>query len=85
MAHYCRLDENNIVTQVIVVDNKDCADASGVRKNILVLRSASVCLAAHGSKQAITAEFANTTQVFVMPTAKILMRLCLHSLMQAGR
>ena len=26
MAHFCRLDENNIVTQVIVVDNKDITD-----------------------------------------------------------
>ena len=32
MAHFCRLDENNVVTQVIVVDNKDCADATGVEK-----------------------------------------------------
>ena len=26
MAHFCKLDENNIVTQVIVVDNKDITD-----------------------------------------------------------
>ena len=26
MAHYARLDENNVVTQVIVVDNKDITD-----------------------------------------------------------
>jgi hypothetical protein len=26
MAHFCKLDENNIVTQVIVVDNKDVTD-----------------------------------------------------------
>jgi hypothetical protein len=32
MAHFCQLDENNVVTQVIVVDNKDTADASGVEK-----------------------------------------------------
>jgi len=32
MAHFAKLDENNVVTQVIVVDNKDCADASGVEK-----------------------------------------------------
>ena len=32
MAHFCKLDENNIVTQVVVVDNKDTADASGVEK-----------------------------------------------------
>jgi hypothetical protein len=35
MAHYCRLDENNIVTQVIVVDNKDTADANGVEKEYI--------------------------------------------------
>jgi hypothetical protein len=32
MAHYARIDENNIVQQVIVVDNKDTADAFGVEK-----------------------------------------------------
>jgi hypothetical protein len=26
MAHFCQLDENNIVTQVIVVDNKEIAE-----------------------------------------------------------
>jgi hypothetical protein len=32
MAHFCKLDENNVVTQVIVVGNKDTSDASGVEK-----------------------------------------------------
>lgn len=32
MAHFAKLDENNVVTQVTVVDNKDCADAVGVEK-----------------------------------------------------
>ena len=32
MAHFCQLDENNVVTQVIVVANSDTADASGVEK-----------------------------------------------------
>jgi hypothetical protein len=31
MAHFAKI-ENNVVTQVIVVDNKDTADASGVEK-----------------------------------------------------
>ena len=31
MAHFCKL-ENGVVTQVIVVDNKDTANASGVEK-----------------------------------------------------
>ena len=30
MAHFCKLDENNIVTQVIVVANEDTADSNGV-------------------------------------------------------
>ena len=29
MAHYAQLDENNIVTQVIVVSNSDITDANG--------------------------------------------------------
>jgi hypothetical protein len=35
MAHYAQLDENNVVTQVIVVDNKDCSDANGVEKEYI--------------------------------------------------
>lgn len=30
MAHFAELDENNVVTQVIVVDNGDIKDANGV-------------------------------------------------------
>ena len=29
MAHFCQLDENNVVTQVIVVGNDDCTDTNG--------------------------------------------------------
>ena len=32
MAHFAQLDENNVVTQVIVVSNSDTADANGVEK-----------------------------------------------------
>jgi len=32
VAHFAKLDENNVVTQVIVVANKDTSDASGVEK-----------------------------------------------------
>ena len=32
MAHFAQLDENNVVTQVIVVGNKDTSDANGVEK-----------------------------------------------------
>jgi hypothetical protein len=56
MAHFCQLDENNVVTQVIVVDNKDCADATGVEKESIrcsVLRE--TYLAVHGSRPVITA------------------------------
>ena len=31
MAHFAKI-EDGVVTQVIVVDNKDCADATGVEK-----------------------------------------------------
>jgi hypothetical protein len=34
MAHFVRL-ENGVVTQVIVVDNKDCSDAAGVEKEYI--------------------------------------------------
>jgi hypothetical protein len=29
MAHFCQLDENNVVTQVIVVSNDDIKDNTG--------------------------------------------------------
>jgi len=32
MAHFARIDENNVVLRVVVVDNKDTADANGVEK-----------------------------------------------------
>jgi hypothetical protein len=32
MAHFAQLDENNVVTQVIVVHNNECLDANGVEK-----------------------------------------------------
>jgi len=32
MSHFAQIDENNVVTQVVVIDNKDTADASGVEK-----------------------------------------------------
>ena len=32
MAHFAELDSNNIVLRVVVVDNKDTSDASGVEK-----------------------------------------------------
>ncbi len=32
MAHFAKLDDNNVVTQVVVVDNSDTADAFGVEK-----------------------------------------------------
>lgn len=32
MSHFAQLDANNVVTQVVVIDNKDTADASGVEK-----------------------------------------------------
>lgn len=35
MAHFVALDANNVVTQVIVVANKDTADANGVEKEYI--------------------------------------------------
>ena len=35
MAHFAKLDSNNVVTQVIVVDNKDTADANGTEKEYI--------------------------------------------------
>ena len=32
MSHFARIDENGLVLQVVVVDNKDTADAFGVEK-----------------------------------------------------
>jgi len=35
MSHFARLGPNNVVEQVIVVDNKDTADANGVEKEYI--------------------------------------------------
>jgi hypothetical protein len=35
MAHFAELDENNVVLRVIVVGNKDTADANGVEKEYI--------------------------------------------------
>jgi hypothetical protein len=35
VAHFCKLDENNVVTQVVVVGNQDTSDASGVEKEYI--------------------------------------------------
>lgn len=32
MAHFAEIDANNVVLRVVVVDNKDTADANGVEK-----------------------------------------------------
>lgn len=32
MAHFAKIDENSVVTQVVVVDNKDTSDSEGVEK-----------------------------------------------------
>ena len=36
MAHFAKIDENNVVTQVVVVDNKDTSDAEGIEKVDLI-------------------------------------------------
>lgn len=35
MAHFAQLDSNNVVVQVIVIDNKDTADAFGNEKEYI--------------------------------------------------
>jgi hypothetical protein len=35
MAHFAELDANNVVLRVIVIDNKDTADANGVEKEYI--------------------------------------------------
>ena len=35
MAHFAELDQNNVVLRVVVVNNQDTADASGVEKEYI--------------------------------------------------
>jgi hypothetical protein len=35
MAHFAELDSNNVVLRVVVIDNKDTADANGVEKEYI--------------------------------------------------
>ena len=55
MAHFAKLDDNNIVTQVIVVSNDDCTDPhSGQEDEVLGIAFARNCLAVTGSRPLIT-------------------------------
>ena len=35
MAHFAKIDENNVVIQIVVVDNKDTSDANSVEKEYI--------------------------------------------------
>ena len=35
MAHFCKLDENNVVTEVIVIDNNELLDENNVEQESL--------------------------------------------------
>ena len=35
MAHFAQVDENNIVTQVIVIDNNDILDENGIESEVV--------------------------------------------------
>lgn len=35
MAHFAELDSNNVVLRVVVIDNRDTADANGVEKEYI--------------------------------------------------
>ena len=35
MAHFAQLDENNVVTQVVVIDNRDTSTPDGVEKEYI--------------------------------------------------
>ena len=55
MAHFAEIDQFGKVKRVIVVDNKDTADALGVEKEHIGAAFCRSFLAAHGSKRLITA------------------------------
>ena len=47
MAHFAQLDENNVVTQVIVVSNSDTSDANGVEDESIGVAFCKKLLGAH--------------------------------------
>ena len=68
MAHFAQLDSNNVVTQVIVVDNKDTADAFGVEKEHIGAAFCERVLGGRWVQPATTGRFVKTMPVLAIPT-----------------
>jgi len=47
MAHFAQLDDNNIVTQVIVVNNSDLEDSNGVEQEAIGITFCTNLFGAH--------------------------------------
>lgn len=61
MAHFAQLDDNNVVTQVVVVSNAECVDANGLESEIV---GAGFCTRLLGGKWKQTSYNANFRKNF---------------------
>ena len=85
MAHFACLDENNVVTQVIVVDNKDITDPhTGEEDEILGIAFCKKLLGVSGFRPLITATSESVTLVLVTHITLDSMLLFHQSLMNLG-
>jgi hypothetical protein len=71
MAHFAKI-EDGVVTQVIVVDNKDCADATGVEKESIGIAFCERLLGGTWKQTSYNGTFRKTTQDWVTPTTPTL-------------
>ena len=75
MAHFAELDENSVVTRVIVVGNQDILDANGNESEAVGI---AFC------QNLLGGNWKQTMLVSVIHTVKISMHLFLRNHMQAG-
>ncbi len=84
MAHFAKLGPGNVVEQVIVVDNRDTADASGVEKEHI---GAAFCERLLGGRWVQTSYNGNKRKNYAAsatPLTSSVMRSFRLSLLQAG-
>ena len=73
MAHYAQLDANNVVTQVVVIDNRDTADASGVEKEHICAAFCERLFGGTWKQTSYNGNLGKTMPGLVIPTGQTLM------------
>jgi len=67
MAHFAQLDENNVVTQVIVVSNEDTSDSNGVEVEEIGVAFCKKLLGADTNWKQTSYTYNETLDAFIPP------------------